>query len=69
MTEEEVFKQITSVHKWYIGYCGASYASQMIHKFEDKRLGRKAIDRLFRHFGYELETGIKWKKYDQQNNF
>lgn len=62
MTKEEVFKTITSQHKWYIGYCSQGYATQLIQRFEDGRLSEKTIEKIFNHFGYCVSTPKQWVK-------
>lgn len=62
MTKEEVFKEITSTHKWYIGYCPQGYATQLKQRFEDGRLSEKTIEKLFNHFGYSIIRDVEWGK-------
>lgn len=63
MTKEEVFKAITSQHKWYIGYCSQGYATQLIQRFEDGRLSEKTIEKMFNHFGYKITKDKEYGKY------
>lgn len=62
MNSQEVFKQITTPLKWYIGYCTQGYASQLVQRFEDNRLSERTIEKLFNHFGYSVSTPKKWTK-------
>ena len=62
MNESEVFNEITSKLKWYVGYCSQSYATQLKQKFQDGRLREEAKNNLFNHFGYEIKTEAQWQK-------
>ena len=62
MTKEEVFQEITSQHKWFIGFCSQGYATQLVQRFEDNRLSEKTIEKLFNHFGYCVSTPRQWAK-------
>lgn len=62
MSQEEVFKEITSQHKFYVGYCSQGYATQLIQRFEDGRLSDKTIQKLFNHFGYVVSKPTEWVK-------
>lgn len=68
MTEKEVFKEITSELKWYIGYCSQPYASQLIVRFNNGNLKQETIHNLFKHFGYIIQSDIVWKKSDGKPN-
>jgi len=62
MTEKQVFNKIISEKKWFENYCTASYASDIKSKFSVGLLGEKAIERLFKHFGYKIKTETQWEK-------
>lgn len=62
MTEKEVFKEITSEHKFYVGYCTAAYASELKSKFYAGILGEKAKNKLFNHFGYKVKQETQWER-------
>lgn len=62
MTEQEVFNEITSNLKWYVGYCTAAYASELKSKFYAGILGEKAKNKLFNHFGYKVKKESVWEK-------
>lgn len=62
LTKEEVFSEITSPLKWYLGHYSQSYASQIVQRFEDGRLSEKTIDKLFNYFGYSVSTPKQWVK-------
>lgn len=66
MNKKEVFKEITSQHKWYVGYCSQGYATQLVQRFEDGRLSEKTIKKMFKHFGYYISTHTQWKKNTTQ---
>lgn len=52
MTKTEVFNQIISQHKWYIGIYSQGYASQLIQRFKSGLLKQNTIDSFFKNFGY-----------------
>ena len=62
MNQNQVFKEITTPLKWYVGYCSQGYATQLIQRFEDGRLSDKTIERLFNHFGYVVSRPTEWVK-------
>lgn len=64
MNKDEVFKAITSEHKWYLGYCSQGYATQLIQRFEDGRLSDKTIEKLFNHFGYFVLRKTEWANHN-----
>ena len=62
MTEKQVFEQITSQLKWYIGYCSQPYASQLLVRFENGNLKSETINKMFKHFGYVVNEPTQWVK-------
>jgi hypothetical protein len=62
MTAKEVFKEITSVPKWYGGYISAQYASNIKRKFYKGELPFRTLAKLFNHFGYYLINDSPWQK-------
>lgn len=62
MTEQEVIKEITSEHKWHIGYCSSTYATNIKQRYEAGFLGKKAINKLFNHFGYTIKQETQWER-------
>jgi len=62
MTKDEVFKEITTPLKWYQGYCSQSYATQLKQKYKSGHIGEKAIERLFKHFGYTIKKQEEWER-------
>ena len=62
MNKTEVFNEITTPLKWYQGYCTSSYATQIKQKFKAGTLGEKAIQRLFKHFGYTIKKQEEWER-------
>jgi hypothetical protein len=61
MTAKEVFKEITSIPKWYAGYISAQYASNIKRQFVMGKLSDVTLNRLFDKFGYS-QNEITWKK-------
>lgn len=62
MNKEDVFKEITTPLKWWIGFCSQGYATQLVQRFEDNRLSEKTIEKMFTHFGYSVSTPKQWVK-------
>lgn len=62
MTQQEVFSEITSQHKWYIGVYSQSYASQLVARFKAGQLKYSTIYEFFKKFGYTIETKESWVK-------
>jgi hypothetical protein len=58
---EKLFKEITSVHKWYAGKMSAQHASMIKRKHKKGEYSLAFYDRFFGRFGYEIEN-ITWKK-------
>jgi hypothetical protein len=61
MTAKEVFKEITSVPKWYGGYISAQYASNIKRKFISGELSDVTLNRFFAKFGYS-QNEVTWIK-------
>lgn len=61
MTKQEAFKEITSRHKWYIGYCSQGYASLLVQRFEAGQLKEKTVNAFLTKFGYKCVKNEEWK--------
>lgn len=66
MTDDEVFNEITSQHKWYAGFVSAQYAANFKRKFKQGNISLKTLSRFFNHFGYEMKT--EWHKSENTSS-
>ena len=62
MTQEQVFRVITSELKWYIGFCSQPYASQLITRFNNGNLKQETIEKMFKFYGYVVNKPTTWIK-------
>ena len=60
MTTQELFIKITSVKKWYSGYCTKEYACIIKNRFNKNKLSINKLSEMFNYFGYELNC--TWNK-------
>lgn len=61
MTTEDVFKEITSIPKWYAGIMSAQNATNIKSRFAKNKVRPETITKLFNHFGYYKQPE-QWKK-------
>ena len=62
MTAIEVFKEITSEPKWYVGFTSPQNASNIKKRFEEKKLEFSTLEKMFNHFGYFSNCKSPWIK-------
>lgn len=66
MTQDEVFKAITTPLKWYEPVektkISAQYACIIKKRFKEGRLTKKWIEDFFCYFGYYIEEKESWEK-------
>jgi hypothetical protein len=65
MTTKQVFKQITSEHKWYAPFMSAQAAFLFKRRFVNGELKDTTIQKLFAKFGYS-QNEVTWKKTDKK---
>jgi hypothetical protein len=61
MTTPELFKLITSEHKWYAPYMSAQAAFLFKRRFINGELKESTIKRWFAKFGY-VQNEVTWTK-------
>jgi len=61
MNTEQIFKLITSEHKWYAPYMSAQAAFLFKRRFLNGELKESTIKRWFSKFGY-YQNEITWTK-------
>lgn len=61
MTKKQAFEEITSEHKWYIGYCTQGYASLLVQRFNAGQLKEKTVNAFLTKFGYKLVKEQEWE--------
>lgn len=64
MTQEEILKEITKEHKWYINHYSQGYASQLVSRLKNGQLKESTIKSFFGKFGYVLNRPAEWIKSD-----
>ena len=62
MSKDEVIKEITKNHKWYIGVMPQSTASNFLASYRKGMSKEKTINSFLSKFGYELKTESQWEK-------